>query len=172
MSELWQYRGLRINLIVITFCWATCSFGFYMLAFALKYLNGNIFLNAYSSGAGEILGKISTILILKCTDLRRVFFIAFGCATAGTSLLVIFNRSDIWTPFILMLARFGFSQAFPASYLSVMFFYPAILTGTAMGVCMTVSKVATVMAPMVAEVHSPLNLIILMIIGALATVFS
>ena len=172
MFELWQYKGLRNNLIVITFCWASCSFGYYMLAFVLKYLHGNIFLNAYSSGAGEILGKLSNIPILRCTDLKRVFLIAFGSATMGTMLLLIFKQSDSLTPFLLILAKFGFSQAFPASYLSIMFIYPTILAGTAMGVCVTVAKIVSVMAPMVAEVHSPLNLIILMTLGAITTVIS
>ena len=80
-----------------------------MLAFVLKYLHGNIFLNAYSSGAGEILGTLSNILILRCTDLKRVFLIAFGSATMGTMLLLIFKQSDSLTPFLLILARFGFS---------------------------------------------------------------
>lgn len=61
-----------------------------MLAYVLKYLNGSIFLNAYSSSAGELLGKLSTIPILKCTDLRRVFLIAFGFSSIGTLLLIVF----------------------------------------------------------------------------------
>ena len=41
-----------------------------------------------------------------------------------------------------------------------------------MGVCMTISKITTILAPMVAEVPSPFNLVILLVIGALATVVS
>lgn len=109
MCELWEYKALRKNLIVISFCWVSSSFGYYTLAFALKYLSGSIFLNAYSSAAGEIIGKLSVIPLLRCSNLKRVFLIAFGIATIGTFLLIIFNQSVIWVPLMLMFARFGFS---------------------------------------------------------------
>lgn len=91
MWELCHYRILRINLLVLVVCWMSCSFGFYMLAYVLKYLNGDIFLNAYSVSAGEIIGKLSTIFLLRCTSLKRVFLIAFGMSSLGSLLLVIFR---------------------------------------------------------------------------------
>ena len=91
MWELWHYRILRINLLVLIVCWMACSFGFYMLAYVLKYLNGNIFLNAYSVSAGEIIGKLTTIPLLRCTSLKRVFLIAFGTGSLGVLLLVLFS---------------------------------------------------------------------------------
>ena len=106
---MWQYKALRNNLIVICFLWASSSFGYYTLAFALKYLSGSIFLNAYSSAAGEIVGKLSVIPVLRCTSLKGVFLVAFGIATIGTLLLVIFSQTVMWVPFMLMFARFGFS---------------------------------------------------------------
>jgi len=109
MWELWHYKPLRWNLLVLLVCWTSCSFGFYMLAYVLKYLNGSIFLNAYSSSVGEIVGKLSTIPLLRCTGMRRVFLIAFGLATIGTLLLASFSQSELWIPMMLMVARFGFS---------------------------------------------------------------
>ena len=71
-----------------------------------------------------------------------------------------------------MIARFGFSQAFVASYLSIIFVYPTILTSTTIGICVTMSKIATIFAPIIAEIHDPFNLVILLIVAILATFIS
>ena len=83
---------LRLNLFVLMLCWIACSFGFYMLSFVLKYLNGSIFLNAYSSSFAEIVGKTSTMLVLKCTSLKRVFLISFGLSLVGIFLLILLSQ--------------------------------------------------------------------------------
>lgn len=95
--------------MVLLVCWCSCSFGFYMLAYVLKYLNGNIFMNAYFSSVGEIAGKLSTIPLMRCLSLKRVFLVAFGCSSVGMTLLVCFDGSDKMIPLMLMIARFGFS---------------------------------------------------------------
>lgn len=172
MWELWHYRTFRFNLLVLMVCWMSCSFGFYMLAYVLKYLKGNIFVNAYSSSAGEIVGKLSTIPLLRCTSTKKVFLIAFTMSALGMQLLIIFSQSDTWIPVMLMIARFGFSQAFVASYLSMILLYPTILTSTAIGICVTMSKLATIFAPMIAEMSSPTNLIILLVIAIISSIVS
>ena len=172
MWELWHYSTFRFNLLVLTVCWMSCSFGFYMLAYVLKYLNGSIFINAYSSSAGEIVGKLSTIPLLRCTSLKRVFLIAFTMSALGMLLLVIFSQSESWIPVMLMIARFGFSQAFVASYLSMILLYPTVLTSTAIGICVTMSKMATIFAPMIAEIPSPTNLVILLVIAIVSSIVS
>lgn len=53
-----------MNLLMLMLCWMACSFGFYMLAYTLKYLEGSIFFNAYASSIAEIVGKLSTICVL------------------------------------------------------------------------------------------------------------
>ena len=85
---------------------------------------------------------------------------------------MIFSESETWTPVVLMLARFGFSQGFVASYLTMILIYPTVLTSSAMGIAVTMSKLATVLAPMIAEVDAPTNLLILLGVVVLATVVS
>ena len=89
MSELYQYGTLWRNLLVLVVCWCTCSVGYYVLAIILKYLSGSLFLNLYSSGAGEIAGKLSAIPLLRCVSLRPVFMISFGLAAIGLLLLIV-----------------------------------------------------------------------------------
>ena len=109
MWELWHYTILRYNLLILMFCWISSSFGFYMLAYILKYLNGNIFVNSYCSAAGEILGKLSLIPILRCTSLKRVFLICWSTAVIGTLFLIIFSDNETLIPIMLIIARFGYA---------------------------------------------------------------
>ena len=145
-------------------CWMACSFGFYMLAYVLKYLEGSIFFNAYASSAAEIIGKLSTIFVLQCASLKRGLLISFGTGLLGIFLLIFFSDSESWIPLMFFIAKFGLSQAFVIVYLSVIFLYPTILSQTAMGACNLLARIATIMAPLIAEVRSPINLIVLFII--------
>uniref|UniRef100_A0A7S3HVQ1 Major facilitator superfamily (MFS) profile domain-containing protein n=1 Tax=Favella ehrenbergii TaxID=182087 RepID=A0A7S3HVQ1_9SPIT len=172
LSELWHYRTLRWNLLILVFCWSACSMGFYVLAYVLKYLNGSIFLNAYSSSFGEILGKLSTVFLLRCISIKRVFLLAFGVSSVGMMLLILCGDNDELVPWILGFARIGFSQAFVAAYLGAILYYPTILASSAIGVCVTISKSATILAPIIAEVDAPINLIILLVIAVSACVVS
>ena len=73
---------------------------------------------------------------------------------------------------MLLIAKFGFSQAFVAAYLSIVLIYPTILASTAMGVCNLLARTSSVMAPIVAEVEAPINLLILLSITGVALVAS
>lgn len=166
--ELWHYKSLRYNLFVLVFCWMACSFGFYMLNFVLKYLQGSIFFNAYASSVAEIVGKLSTIIVLHYTSLKRTFFISFTLALFGTILLILFSQKSAWIPVMLLIAKLGFSQAFVAAYLSIILIYPTILASTAMGICNLLARVSSVMTPIVAEIEAPINLVILVSIAGVA----
>ena len=163
---------MRTNLIVIAFCWSSTSIGFYGLAYVIKYLNGNIFLNAYSSSAGEVFGKLSTICLIKCMSLRRILLLAFTISSFGLTLMIINAENEALMPWFLGLARVGVSQAFVALYLSVVLSYPTNLASTAIGVCVSVGKVATIFAPMIAEAPAPTNLIIVVTLIVLAAIVS
>ena len=54
------------------------------------------------------------------------------------------------------------------SYLGIVLLYPTILASTAMGICNLLARVATIMSPMVTEVKSPINLLILFVIVGVA----
>ena len=167
-----KYKTLRVNLIVLVLCWCTCSIGYYVLAYVLKYLNGSIFSLGYASAAGEVFGKLSTIPILKYLSLRRVFLLSFGMSTISLALMILCADSDLLTPVLLLVNRFFFSQAYVLSYLSIVLLYPTVLAASAGGICVMVSKCVTIIAPMIAEVRSPLNLLIVLCVSLAAAIGS
>ena len=61
-----------------------------MIPVNLKYLGGNIFLNSYVNGISEIIAKLSTVPVLACLGLKRLFFWSFTIATISALLLAIY----------------------------------------------------------------------------------
>merc|ERR1712062_221969 len=102
-----------------------------------------------------MIGKLSTIVVLQYASLKRVFLVSFSLSLTGIFLLIVFSGSDSWIPLMLLIAKFGLSQAFVAAYLSVVLLYPTILVSTAMGVCNLFARISTITAPLVAEVKTP-----------------
>ena len=172
ISELWTYATLRINLIALVVCYCTCSMGYYVLAYALKNLNGTIFANGYASAAGEISGKLSAIPLLKYNSLRKVFLIAFGMSALSFALLIVFLESDTMTPILIMINRFFVSQGYVFCYLGIVLLYPTILASTAGGICVLMSKGITIVAPMIAEIQPPINFVIVLIATIAAIIAS
>lgn len=48
-------RPILINLLVLLFMWSTVSFNYYLIAFLIKSLPGNVYVNTYMSSVGEII---------------------------------------------------------------------------------------------------------------------
>lgn len=105
-------------------------------------------------------------------SLRRILLLAFTISSFGLTLMIINGENEALMPWFLGLARVGVSQAFVALYLSVVLSYPTNLASTAIGVCVSVGKVATIFAPMIAEAPAPANLIIVVTLIVLAAIVS
>jgi MFS family permease len=72
----------------------TVAFAYYLIAFELKYLNGNIYINACVTTVAEIIGKlVSGVLIVKI-GLRPVYLGSFSLAGVGTLFLILFPEAD------------------------------------------------------------------------------
>lgn len=107
MSELWNYKHLRVNLIVVSFCWMCEHFSFTFIKFIMRHLGGNIFTNLYISATSEIVAKVSAIFIMMFLDLRKFLFLGFTIGSIGSLALVFQNGESPYLP--LMLVKFGFS---------------------------------------------------------------
>ena len=54
-----------INMLIITTCWISISFNKYLIAFYLKHIQGNIFINAGISPVADICGHLLCIPVQK-----------------------------------------------------------------------------------------------------------
>jgi len=67
-----------INLWVILLCFCSVSFNYYMIAFYLKYVGGNIFINSISSVTSECIGNFAASIIQKYFGTKKSFIICFA----------------------------------------------------------------------------------------------
>ena len=150
-----------------------CSFGYYLLTYVLKYLGGDIFINAYTSGLAEVIAKLSVGALVFKTGLRKLFVVAFGLGTIGALLLCFDSEGGgSYVAISVFIAKFGFSQAFPANYFAILLLFPTVLNATSMGICNCFARVTTIMAPLAAEITPPIPMVMLTIGGVLAILLS
>ena len=138
----------------------------------IKYLKGNIFFKAYSSSAGEVIGKLSVIFLIRCMSLKRILLLGYCISSISVLLLIICADKEQLMPWLIGFARIGIGQQFVALYLSLVLCMPTILVSTAFGTSVTVGKISTIFAPLIAEADSPINLFLMLAIITVAGVVS
>ena len=50
--------AVLVNLLLMTYFWASSSFDYYLTTFMLKYLNGDVYQNVYASALAEAFGSL------------------------------------------------------------------------------------------------------------------
>jgi len=178
LSSLWNIKDIRNNLLILIMIWSVTSFGFYMMNFILKYLDGDIFVNTYVFGSAEFVAKMTASLILVKVGLKRLLLIAYSLTCAGVLLLALFFGSAtstnhlLLTPCLLVLTRFGLAQAFIGAYLGAITLIPTSHVSSAMGLCNIFARISTIAAPFVSEMKPPTNLYILLCLAILVAFLS
>ena len=63
-SVLCTNATLRTNMLILVTIWMTVSFSYFLINFQLKYLGGNIYVNAITTSLAEMVGKLSSSPVL------------------------------------------------------------------------------------------------------------
>lgn len=100
---------LFLNMIALTMCWIAISFSRYLIAFNMKHLPGNIFVNAGFSPCADIVGGMACIVVQKYTSTKFTFMGSFVLSVVfGFSLIFI---STTWAvPILIFLAKIGLAS--------------------------------------------------------------
>jgi MFS family permease len=140
----------------------TVAFAYYLIAFELKYLHGNIYINACVTCVAEIFGKLMAGLMIVKIGLKPLYFVSFFIAAVGTALLIFFpNGSELHMSIFIMITRFGASMAIVGASLGTVLIIPTQLVSTAMGICNAFARTLAMLAPLIAEMAQPTPLVIL-----------
>ena len=163
-----------VNLPLVAFTWATCSFGYFLVTIYLKYLGGDFFLNVYLSAVAEITAKLLTSVFISKIGLKPTYVLAYSVA-ALSSLLLVFLAEKSSTTMIAVLVigcKAGLCMGFCTAYLAIVLVYPTTFVATAMGFCNIVARVASITSPIVAEIEDPYPMTILTIMCVSAAILS
>ena len=173
LKDLIKVRRHFINLLILIAVWVASSFNFYLINFQLKYIKGNIFVNTFTSALSEVPATILAGVLYQKIGIRITLVLMFTVAIVGSvSLLVLGNDRIDLIPIFILLAKSGVSGTFNICYLANAQIFPAIFSGTAFGICNIGAKLATILAPMIAEVDPPIPMIIFTITAVIAAVLS
>ena len=64
MVNLWEDGVYRLNLIIMIMAWSASSFCYFVIGFYIKYIPGNIFNNAISTGVADAVSAFSVGILV------------------------------------------------------------------------------------------------------------
>lgn len=168
LIELCKYSSLRINLLITTVFLIVLTMGYAELNLLLKYLKGDMFINAYTLASGEIIAKLSGGLILSFTGLKGLHNLSYGFLSLGALLMVIFYQVGAATPYLVFFTRFGIGMGWLAVYFNFVFLFPTVLKSSSAGIATFFGKLTGIIVPFIAEMEPPWNISVLLIVSVVA----
>ena len=144
--------------------WVSCAFGYYLINFEIKYMPGNLYVNVLMSTTAEICAKAAAYTQQSKLGIRRSYYAGLSVALIGC-MMILGSEGKIESRLVLGLclfvAKFGVAFTFMINYLSIVKLFPTLFCGTAAGICNFGGRLATIFAPLVAELSPPTPILIL-----------
>eukprot|EP00347_Sterkiella_histriomuscorum_P019689 403340662 len=161
------------NFLIILVFWIVSSFDYYLISFQMKYINGDIFINTIVSSVSEVIAYILSGAFYMYIGFRISFLVSFIIAIIGSLFYVIFKNtaSNALISVMILGSKFGISASFNLVYLANSLF-PPLYASTVMGLCNMFARVASMIAPQIAEVEGPVPMILFCIFAGVAAVLS
>lgn len=133
----------------------SASFGYYLIGYDLKYIKGNKYTNGIVSSSSECVAFVLSSFMLDYLGIKKTLVISYIVAFVGMATLIVTPKDASQTAisFMVLGAKFGVSVSFVTSYVGNYALFPSNIVGTTMGVCNLISRIATIFAPYVAELH-------------------
>mmetsp|Transcript_15245 Transcript_15245/g.14806 ORF Transcript_15245/g.14806 Transcript_15245/m.14806 type:complete len:148 (+) Transcript_15245:618-1061(+) len=135
----------------------------------MQFLEGNIFNNSIFSSFSEIVAYSLSGYVLEKVNIKVSLAASFLLSIAGIVVYMALGHSyPSAVPYMILATKFGISACFNTIYIANATLYPAVLAATAMGICNLFARIATVLAPEVAEVPDPAPKIIFIAVCGVA----
>ena len=94
IKDIVRVRRHLINLIIMIAVWIASSFDYYLLNFQMKSIQGNIFLNTFSSGISELPAVIISGFMYKKLGIKITLVSWFSVSLLGGICLLILGNSN------------------------------------------------------------------------------
>ena len=149
--------------MLLTWIWVTVSFNYYLIGLFLKYLPGDIFANTLASSISELLAVSMSGILLQWFDIKHAMSLLFIISAASGVWLIHVSSNSEYTALIIMTCKFGIAATFNCVYIATSAMFRPSVSATAFGLCNFFARLATVMAPFVAEMDEPIPISLLTI---------
>jgi len=134
-----------LNLIVMAYMWATCSFNYYMISLYVKYLPGNIYINCIAGAVAELFANASGGLLYAKIGMKPSITSMFALSAIGGFCILFLGEDDVfWMPFFVVIAKFGLSAVISIIYLCNVDLFPTLFSSTAIGICNFIARFCSI----------------------------
>lgn len=139
--------SVLVNLLLMTYFWASSSFNYFLTTFMLKYLNGDVFSNVYAAATAEAFGALCCGMLVKRQGLKRTFALSYTIATVGGLLILTIGKEYVGLmPLLVMTIRLGINCSFTLTYLANAMLFPTLFSATSNGICNFFARIFTIFA--------------------------
>lgn len=158
-STLTKQKAFK-NIFILSFCWSTTSFNYYLSDFFLQHYNGNIYQNAVALRSSEIAGYLLAIPLMQKLGQKNSFTFSYWMSSLALILyLTPFNyKKDQFYAFCILLANFGVTLTFTPLYLLTQTLFKTKIAATVFSLCNLIARFLTIFAPLFAETGQNLGL--------------
>ena len=87
-------RKMLLNLVGMVTVWTSASFGYYLIAYKLKYIRGDFYLNNVTSQVTEIFANIVSGIVFKYLGLNATIFLSYTLSLAGMLSLTFSSTTE------------------------------------------------------------------------------
>ncbi|XP_074528466.1 organic cation/carnitine transporter 2-like [Halichoeres trimaculatus] len=169
--SLLKTKNIRNTTIILCLVWFSLSFGYYGLSLNTSRLHADPYLSCFLSAVVEVPAYITCWLAMLFVP-RRVSTIGV-LLLGGVSLYLIQLVPDSLPSLSValeMLGKFGITSGTSLAYAYTAELYPTVVRNTATGICTTVSRVGSCLAPFVVQLSVFFKYLPYIILGTLAVV--
>ena len=151
-------------------CWMVASFGYFLINFYQKYIEGDVFLNNAMGSIAEPIAYIGSSLLLRWVPMKKLFISSF--LISYVFVLTVISSEQWVITLAVFLAKLGNASAFNLAFLANSELFPSLYRSTCFGVCNFVARLVTILSPMIAETSNPYPALIFSIASGVATASS
>eukprot|EP00350_Pseudokeronopsis_sp_OXSARD2_P005865 CAMPEP_0170567256 /NCGR_PEP_ID=MMETSP0211-20121228/80364_1 /TAXON_ID=311385 /ORGANISM="Pseudokeronopsis sp., Strain OXSARD2" /LENGTH=124 /DNA_ID=CAMNT_0010888663 /DNA_START=945 /DNA_END=1316 /DNA_ORIENTATION=+ len=121
------------------------------------------------SSFSEILAYILAGVFIKMMNMKVAFATTFFFSAVGGVVYLFYGDANpSVVPYMVLVIKFGVSAAFNIAYIANAALYPSVLSGTIFGITNIFARLASMFAPVIAEVPDPYPMLFFTIFAAAA----
>lgn len=134
---------------------------------------GDVYNNSMASSGSELLAYILGGILYNKIGIRLAFCFSYLISVVGGAMILFWGTNNPQLmPIFVTLAKFGISSGFVIVYVSTVDVFPTLFCATALGFCNFFARVATILAPLIAEKQPPLPMLIFTSMTAVGSVLA
>ena len=125
--------------------------GYTMLNFCLKYFAGDMLINSYVLGTGDLVAKLTAGGVFLVMDLKNLNHLCFGLGAVGSLALALCYKFGSLIPILLFVTRSGICMGWVAVQFNIVLLFPTVLKSSASGIVFFFGACSGITAPFLVE---------------------